>query len=63
MARIEHMVGLIGRDAEVKAVTAAMNAVQSGREACLLILGEAGIGKTRLAAEVAELAAGQGWSC
>ena len=52
--------GLIGRDAEVKAVTAAVNAVQSGREACLLILGDAGIGKSRLAAEVAELAAGRG---
>lgn len=48
--------GLVGRDAEIRLIRAAIRTVLSGRGASLLICGEAGIGKTRLASEVADLA-------
>jgi DNA-binding SARP family transcriptional activator len=51
---------LVGRDAEVAAVTAAWSRAAGGRPATLLLTGEAGIGKTRLAAEVVRLATATG---
>ena len=39
---------LIGRDGEREALTAACNAVAEGSGRCVLVTGEAGIGKTRL---------------
>jgi len=42
---------LIGRGAEWSALTAALDGASDGRGACLLIVGEPGIGKSRLVAE------------
>ncbi len=39
---------LVGRDTEVRAIGAALDELSAGRSRVLLILGEAGIGKTRL---------------
>ncbi|GAA3341093.1 hypothetical protein GCM10020358_31140 [Amorphoplanes nipponensis] len=47
---------LAGRAAETAELAAAWRAAVAGRPALVLISGEAGIGKTRLAGEVAELA-------
>jgi DNA-binding SARP family transcriptional activator len=54
-------VGLVGRDAEVQSIMSAVKrvAADEGRE-IVLISGEAGQGKTALAAEVAQLARGDG---
>ena len=52
--------GLVGRDAEIRLIRAALRTVLSGRGASLLICGEAGMGKTRLANEVADLASDLG---
>src|SRR5262245_4952664 len=43
---------LVGRDAEWRAIVRAWRAVENGRAQLLLIRGEAGIGKTRLAEEL-----------
>jgi DNA-binding SARP family transcriptional activator len=51
---------LVGRRDEVDALAAAWAAATAGRPALVLVTGEAGIGKTRLAAEVTRLAAGTG---
>ena len=61
--RIEHMVDLIGRESEIRVIHTALTAVRTGRGASLIISGEAGIGKTRFAAEVADLARIRGSSC
>ena len=52
--------GLAGRDSELARLDAAWAAAAGGTPALLLITGEPGIGKTRLAGEVAELAARTG---
>jgi DNA-binding SARP family transcriptional activator len=51
---------LVGRAAELGAVDAAWSAVRAGHRRGLLIGGEAGIGKTRLAAAAAERLAAEG---
>jgi transcriptional regulator with AAA-type ATPase domain len=56
---IEHSMELVGRNFEVTAIRDALRAAGSGRGVTLLISGEVGIGKTRLAGAVADLAAGQ----
>jgi class 3 adenylate cyclase len=47
---------LIGRDQELTRLEAAWEAARNGRRRFLLLAGEPGIGKTRLAAEIARLA-------
>ncbi len=51
-----HDTALIGRDAEVADVTAALDSVFAGRGRVVVVLGEAAVGKTRIAAEAAALA-------
>jgi class 3 adenylate cyclase/tetratricopeptide (TPR) repeat protein len=48
---------ILGRDKEIEALTGAIDDLQCGRGKLLLITGEAGIGKSRLLAEVKRLAA------
>lgn len=48
------MTALIGRDTEVQRVVAAVDRARAGSGGLLLLSGEAGVGKTRLAAEVAK---------
>ncbi|HWB67059.1 MAG TPA: AAA family ATPase [Mycobacteriales bacterium] len=52
--------GLIGRDAESMRLAAAIRAAQDGRSACVLLVGEAGVGKTRLLTETATSARSAG---
>ncbi len=51
---------LIGRDAALEAVDAALTAAMSGHGGCVVITGEPGIGKSRLALETASRAASRG---
>jgi predicted ATPase len=48
---------LVGREAELEAVTAVLDAVVRGERRLLVLRGEAGIGKTRLLEVVREQAA------
>jgi len=50
-----------GRAAELGTLAQALAAARAGRGAAILVAGEAGIGKTRLAAEVAHRAREVGW--
>lgn len=52
--------GFVCRERELAAATAALDHALAGRGQLLLLAGEPGIGKTRLAAELAELARGRG---
>jgi DNA-binding CsgD family transcriptional regulator len=51
---------VIGRDAELQALDAALTAATAGHGRCVVIAGEPGIGKSRLAREIASRAAGRG---
>jgi predicted ATPase len=51
---------ICGREAEIQALSEALDRVAAGGPAIVLVEGEAGIGKTRLLAEVLEDAAGRG---
>lgn len=51
---------LIGREAELDALTEAMEAALGGRASAVVVSGEAGIGKTRLLREVKERASAYG---
>ena len=51
---------LVGRDAEVARLRAAIERAVAGQPATVLVAGEAGIGKTRLVSEAAGYAAGLG---
>ena len=51
---------LVGRDAEAARLQAAIERAAVGQPATVLVAGEAGIGKTRLATEAASYAAGLG---
>jgi hypothetical protein len=53
---------LVGRQAHLDALGGLIGAAQSGQGQVALLAGEAGIGKSRLAAEVAALAAAQGFA-
>jgi DNA-binding SARP family transcriptional activator/tetratricopeptide (TPR) repeat protein len=52
--------GLVGRAAELRVLRSRWNAAAAGTGALVLLVGEAGIGKTRLAEELAALAASTG---
>jgi MoxR-like ATPase len=60
---------VIGRDAELKALTAALGDALRGQSRCMFLTGEPGIGKSRLAREVAVqgeaagAAVAVGWAC
>ncbi|MBO8184667.1 AfsR/SARP family transcriptional regulator [Streptomyces spirodelae] len=54
--------GLIARDAELALAEERLSAARGGRGGALLVTGEAGIGKTRYAGEVAERAAARGFA-
>ncbi|HET6965915.1 MAG TPA: AAA family ATPase [Acidimicrobiales bacterium] len=51
---------VVGRDDEVSALAAAVDGAAAGDGRCVVVLGEAGIGKSRLAREAAAMAAGRG---
>ncbi|MFL5611237.1 MAG: helix-turn-helix transcriptional regulator [Gemmatimonadaceae bacterium] len=53
---------LVGRSAEVALLSKAMDDAAKGKGRSVFILGEGGIGKTRLAAAVADRATRAGWS-
>jgi DNA-binding SARP family transcriptional activator len=54
--------GFIGRELEIETLTLFLAAAQEGRGAGCLIVGEPGIGKTRLSSEIAQFAKLQGVS-
>src|SRR6202012_881755 len=51
---------IVGRDAELTAIDAALAAAGDGHGKCVVITGEPGIGKSRLGTETASRAAGHG---
>src|SRR5690242_6565446 len=51
---------LIGRDEELTAISLALTAAQQGRGQVLFLLGEAGVGKSRLSVETEKLAVSAG---
>jgi DNA-binding NarL/FixJ family response regulator len=51
---------VVGRDAEVARLQSAVDAALASRTACVYVVGEAGVGKTRLLTEVAAYAQRQG---
>jgi DNA-binding CsgD family transcriptional regulator len=53
---------LVGRDTELGRLRARLDDAASGRAVAALIAGDAGVGKSRLVAEVTEIAAGQGFT-
>lgn len=54
--------GFVGRSGELAQLQEALAAAAAGRGGLTLLLGEPGIGKTRLALELAHSAAAQGWT-
>jgi DNA-binding CsgD family transcriptional regulator len=52
---------LVGRTQELEALEKALAAVQAGRGQCLVLSGEAGVGKSRLLAEIRHHAEGTGF--
>ncbi len=53
---------LVGRDAELRALVAALDAAATGAGGALFLTGDPGVGKSRLAAELSSLAAGRGFT-
>src|SRR5262245_36435836 len=51
---------VVGRDDELRALDEAVDGVRAGRGGCVVIMGEAGIGKSRLVRELTTVAAGRG---
>jgi DNA-binding CsgD family transcriptional regulator len=63
MTRLVTCPVLIGRTSYLEAVTAALDRVQQSAGGMMLVAGEAGIGKSRLLAEVADAGARRGFVC
>lgn len=59
--QVESGLRLRGRDREVLAVRDALDAVRGGRGACVVVEGAAGVGKSRLLAELDEMARRSGF--
>jgi predicted ATPase len=53
--------GLLGRRAELKAIEHSLIAARAGQARALALVGEPGIGKSRLAMEAALIAASEGF--
>ena len=53
---------LIGRDQELKTLEKALHAARGGIGCCILLTGEAGIGKTRLIEELKQQAAAENFT-
>jgi len=53
---------LVGRGEELKILSSAIDQAAKGAGRSIFLAGEGGVGKTRLAAAIAERAAGKGWS-
>ncbi|MEP6691057.1 MAG: AAA family ATPase, partial [Gemmatimonadaceae bacterium] len=53
---------LVGRDSELAALRALLDAAESGSGATLFLAGEGGVGKSRLAAALADEAMRRGWT-
>jgi DNA-binding CsgD family transcriptional regulator/tetratricopeptide (TPR) repeat protein len=53
---------LVGRDGELAALTSLLDEAADGRSVVALVGGDAGVGKTRLTAEVRSIAAGRGFT-
>ena len=53
---------LIGRQSDLAALTAALEEAEAGRGGTIFLVGEGGVGKTRVAKALAEVAARRGWS-
>ncbi|HXG69899.1 MAG TPA: AAA family ATPase, partial [Gemmatimonadaceae bacterium] len=53
---------LVGRGEELKILSSAIDQAAKGAGKSIFLAGEGGVGKTRLAAAIAERAAGKGWS-
>jgi DNA-binding CsgD family transcriptional regulator/tetratricopeptide (TPR) repeat protein len=51
---------VVGRDAELKILESRLTEAQGSRGGCVVLTGEPGIGKSRLARELVQLAAGRG---
>src|SRR5688500_11883992 len=51
----------VGRASELRELTAALDRAETGAGGLVVLTGEAGIGKSRLASEVAALASGRGF--
>ena len=62
LSAMKGMLPLVGRQPEWKAMQAAWHSVNAGTAHCVLIAGEAGIGKTRLAEELLQWAERQGYA-
>ena len=56
------MATLVGRDAELARFRALLNDAANGRSVAALVGGDAGVGKSRLVAEVMSIAAYQGFT-
>jgi len=52
---------LIGRDGEMQALTVALDETSAGRGGAVFVTGDLGVGKSRLAREVAQLASSRGF--
>ena len=53
---------LIGRDAELRTLVTALDAAEAGAGRALFLVGDPGVGKSRLAAELSSLAADRGFA-
>ncbi|MDT7552609.1 MAG: hypothetical protein QOI16_1145, partial [Pseudonocardiales bacterium] len=62
VARLGIGIGLIGRQAEMKALGAALDRAADGRPTGMLMAGDAGVGKSRLVNETMERATSAGYA-
>jgi predicted ATPase len=53
----------VGRDSEVSTIREVVDRALSGRGSLVMLMGEPGVGKSRLAIEIAEYASRKGFGC